>query len=112
MVKLPKNFNTVNRKFYKYQLESFIFCIKRKNSGLLLDMGLGKTFVAINVARFFLQKKRVTKVLIVAPTGVLLSWRDEIISFSEYTPTVILSGDIREKRIEAIYRSNEFSIIN
>jgi len=110
-MKLPKNFTTIGPELRPYQLESFIFCLWQDSAGLLLDMGSGKSCVAINVARYRIQTSGITKILVVCPTSVMYNWVAEVHKWSEYKPVII--HDSREDRIEKIKSSGyQFGIIN
>ena len=108
-MKLPKNFKTINREFYSFQYETFVFCIQRKNAGIFITMGGGKTFCAISIARYRLQKDEIRKVLVVCPSSILYNWEDEISKFSEYKPMILHGPDRLYKTIKAKYT---FGIIN
>ena len=113
MAKLPKGFETLVNP-YPYQKEAIVFGIVHKNTGLLLDLGLGKTFCAINIARYRIQQKQINKILVICPTTILINWAEEIKKYSEYKAT-ILHG-IRDERIQLINKfannNTHFGIIN
>jgi SNF2 family DNA or RNA helicase len=110
-MKLPKGFNTVGPNFYDYQLESFIFCLQQNTAGLLLEMGLGKTRISIDLARYRIQNDGVKKILVVCPTSVIYNWQEEIKKFSEYKTCIL--HDSKENRIAKASKSNyQFAIIN
>ena len=48
-----------------------------KGFGFLFEMGCGKTLTAIAVAGAGYQQKRISRVLIVAPTSVVAVWPKE-----------------------------------
>ena len=109
-MKPPKNFNFITEP-YEYQLESFLFAIKRFNAGLLLDMGLGKSKVSIDVARYYKKFDNTRKVLIVCPATLLYNWENQVITHSEYEPLIISHND-RYERIARLKYDFEFGIIN
>lgn len=97
---------------YEYQKEAFLFGIQKEKAGILLDMGLGKTLVAINIMRYHLQFNNANKILIVCPSSVLYNWEDAIKTSSEYD-FLIISDNIRENRNHKFQNSNcKFNIIN
>jgi len=111
-MKLPIGFKTIGPKPYEYQKETIYYGITHENAGLLLQMGLGKTRCAIDIARYRMQFGDVKNVLVVVPTSILYNWQKEIEKFSEYN-SIILHSEIRENRIELIKRSKYiFNIIN
>ena len=109
-MKAPKNFQFI-KKPYQHQWESFVFALKRNNAGILLDLGLGKTKVAIDVARYRIQHSNVDKVLVVCPTSILVNWKNEIQKFSEYK-AVILHAPRQERRRRLFLPNYHFYIIN
>jgi len=111
-LKLPKDFNIIGPELYDYQLDSFLFCLQRDNSGLLLQMGLGKSRIAIDVARYRMQFDNVKKILVVCPTSILYNWELEVKKFSEYK-SAILHAHSKEDRInKTLSNSYTFGIIN
>lgn len=102
MVKLPKGFETIDVDLYPFQKETLAFGIQRDNAGLLLDMGLGKTLISINIARYRIQNNNVKKVLVICPNTIMYSWEKSIKRFSEYEPLIVNSSPE-----ERIYRSLE-----
>jgi len=111
-MKLPKNFNIVGTELYDYQLDSFLFCLQRPSSGLLLDMGLGKTLVAITVARYRIQFDGIKKILVVCPTSVLYNWQKEIKKFSEYKSLILHASSKEERLHKTLEKDYTFGIIN
>ena len=97
-----------------YQKESIIFGIENPETGLLLPLGAGKTYVSIQISRYRIQKENVKKILIVVPTTLLYNWKEAINKFSEYQ-SLILHGS-REIRVALInaFKNNKvhFGIIN
>jgi SNF2 family DNA or RNA helicase len=59
---------------YKHQLEAFGFTLLIRYSAVWLDLGLGKTYVAITSARFRHRCNGVNLVLVVAPRSILHQW--------------------------------------
>jgi len=113
-MKLPKGFKIIGPKPYPYQMETIIFGIRNKNCGLLLDMGLGKTRCAIDIARYRLQFENFNKILVVTPTSIMYNWQNEVHKFSEYR-AIVLHSENRQDRIYKIqqFKNNyQFGIIN
>jgi len=116
IIKLPKDFDTIGPPPYPFQMETIIYGIKHPSCGLLLEMGLGKTRCAIDIARYRIQTENIEKVLVVTPTSIMYNWGQEIKKFSEYK-SVVLHSHIRSERIariEALNHSKQyhFGIIN
>jgi SNF2 family DNA or RNA helicase len=109
-IKLPKGFRTFGHPLKQYQYQAFLFGIERRNSGLLLFLGSGKTRVSIDTTRYRLQFENANKALIVAPVSVLYHWQNEIQKYSEYD-SIVLYGS-REERLEKLKQDKKFYIIN
>ena len=115
-MKLPNNFKLITPTYGKYQDKSIGFGIINKDPGLLLDMGLGKTYVALNICRYRIQNNEVNKILVASPLSVINKWLKEIEIFTEYKG-ISLHSQSRNKRIESIIRfakdkSIKFGLIN
>ena len=87
-----------------FQKEGIIYGMIHPNPGILFGTGLGKTMVAINIARYRMQFFGVDKVLVISPTSILHKWAKEIKKFSEYEPIVLHDP----QRLERIYRIKHF----
>jgi SNF2 family DNA or RNA helicase len=111
-IQIPTKFKEVGPlKMKKYQKEAFFFGIRLKQCGILLDMGLGKTLVAINIMRYHIQFNKANKILIVCPSSIIYNWENAIHESSEYSCLVL--SDIRENRKHKFENTNcEFNIIN
>jgi len=115
-MKLPNNFNLIAPTFGKYQDQSIGFGIINPNPGLLLDMGLGKTYVSLNIARWRIQNDNVKKILIASPLSVIDKWLKEIRKFTEYIGISLHSPSRKERiqRIKEFYANKNihFGLIN
>jgi len=113
-MKFPKGFNLIKTPL-PFQAKSIIYGIIKETPGLLLGVGLGKTMVAINIARFRIQFSGVDKVLILAPPSIMYNWSKEIGKFSEYE-SIILHGDRQEREYRLKYFKKDpnlrFGVIN
>jgi len=113
-MKFPKGFELLKDPL-PFQAKSIIFGIIHDNPGLLLGVGLGKTMVAINIARYRMQFSGVGKVLILAPPSIMYNWAKEIGKFSEYNSIILHSHKTeREYRLKYFREdpSLHFGIIN
>jgi len=63
---------------YEHQLEAFNKSCEIVNYALLMDMGTGKTKVALDTIGYAFGKKEIDLALIVAPKGVIANWLGEI----------------------------------
>lgn len=111
-MKLPVGFNIKDPPWYNHQWLAFVYGMKHEQAGLLLDLGLGKTRVGIELARYRLQKKKVNKVLVICPPTIMSHWNTQINKWSEYDAT-ILHATSRENRLYLFgKRDTPFFIIN
>lgn len=69
---------------YKHQMEAFQKFKDRKYFGLFMDMGTGKTKVAIDIASYKYQKGEISSVLVIAPNHVHTQWATE--EFPKHCP--------------------------
>lgn len=58
-----------------------------RGTALLIEMGLGKTLIAIAVAGALEQAGKIRRVLIVAPLSILGVWQEEFERFAGYQPS-------------------------
>lgn len=112
MTKLPIGFKEKEgTKLREYQKTSVAFGINQGSSGQLHEMGLGKTVIAISIARYHIQFSNVKKVLVVCPPSLLLNWQAQIKKFSEYK-SVILPSTRQGRLHTALTNRAEFHIVN
>ncbi len=94
---------------YKHQRDAFEFAcnkfgltdgiIKSRGVALLLQMGCGKSLVAIAVAGCMFQREKINRMLIVAPLSVLGVWEDEFQKFADFPYTLtVLKGTLDKKK--------------
>lgn len=69
---------------YNHQMEAFQKFKDRKYFGLFMDMGTGKTKVAIDIASYKYQKGEISSVLVIAPNHVHTQWATE--EFPKHCP--------------------------
>lgn len=97
-VEFPPDFTFVVPPF-QHQREAMAYAINIPKSALWLDLGLGKTFTSINIARYRHQYNNVDRVLVVCPRSLLHQWRGEITRFTDGKATpYILEGTPAQKR--------------
>ncbi len=109
-LRIPKGFE-FKEEPYRHQVVTFMYGLFHKDLAILSTMGTGKTYCAINIARYWMQQGEAKKVLVVCPTAVLTNWADEIDMFSNRT-SVVLHHAIREKRLKMFKEKADFYIIN
>jgi len=102
-MKLPKNLNPLHPPIGQFQTDTIGFGVIHENSGLLLPVGLGKTYCSINVCKWRIQNNNVKKILILCPTPILTKWQEEIEKFSGHN-SIILHNQNRDKRLQLINR--------
>ena len=99
----------VKAKPYRHQQEAFDFACRmfgltdgqQRSAGcsLLMEMGCGKTLVAIAVACILYQFGLIDRVLVVAPLSVLGVWESEVARFAGVPASVtVLKGTMEKKR--------------
>lgn len=69
------------KKLYAYQRKDVEVCCVQKKQFLFLEMGLGKTCIAIMSALY--HRRDHWPLLIVAPSSLLFNWRQELIKWSD-----------------------------
>lgn len=91
---------------HPYQKYAVTFAYNIKRSGLLLDMGLGKTLIILTLIRELWRTGTYTgHVLIIAPKNVALAtWPDEVKKWSttQHLPIKVLAGLTKSKRDKAL----------
>ena len=96
-VEFPEEFKFAVPPF-KHQKDAMAFCLNIPKAALWLDMGLGKTYTSINIARYRHMYNNVNRVLIVAPRSLLHQWQEELKKYViEDNEIVILEGTPQKK---------------
>lgn len=94
---------------YPYQEEALGFLRRRDYNGLLaLEMGLGKTVVAISAIR----ELGLGPVLIVAPASLLYQWKKEIEELFGYSDACVLTSDLSMSRARSLFMKSDVIITN
>lgn len=103
----PKPPHNLKASLRDYQLEGFRWMLRLDSWGagacLADDMGLGKTVQTIAV---LLNKAKNGASLIVAPTSVILNWKNEIERFAPSLHAIILNELDSEKRAEKVEKAS------
>ncbi len=96
-----KTFKYFNLKPWKHQLKAFLMGRARESFAYLMEMGTGKTKVALDDARWNWYQGNINAVVIVAPKGVYRNWSNKEIPKhfpnNEYT---IYTWDTRQTKQE------------
>lgn len=76
--------------------------------GLLFEMGCGKTLTAIAIMGALFNRRKISRVLVVAPTSVCSVWPHDLEAFADFPFEVsVLLGE-KEKRLEALYKLTDW----
>ena len=86
-IAFPEGF-TLPIKPFLHQSQAVAYCMNLPKAALWLDLGLGKTFTSILVARLRHFNKQVNNVLVLAPKSLLRQWAEEIKRFTPDTESV------------------------
>lgn len=99
---------------HAYQEKAINFIVSHPIAALFIDMGLGKTSITLYAIMFLLQKKKVEKVLVIAPLRVAkTTWPAEIEKwdcFHQLKFSLIIGSE--NKRINALNQEADIYIIN
>lgn len=90
---------------YQHQKEAIAFALNMKRCALWLDMGLGKTFTSITLARLrhaIPALGNVQKVLVIAPRSLMYQWDTEVRDIADEAQSIIIAGTPRQKE-KALY---------
>lgn len=108
-LKIPKDFEFKEPPF-RHQVVTFMHALHHKDLAIFSTMGTGKTYCAINIAKYWLEQGEANKALVVCPTAVLGNWAREIDMFSDFSSTVLHAP--RPERLKLFKRKTDFYIIN
>lgn len=101
---------------WKHQTEAIERAVKVKNFGLFHEMGVGKTFTAIQILRWWCtHHRRQLKTLVLAPPVVITNWQREIKKFSRMGDAVVCltgSGKDRLKQLKAVGATERILVTN
>lgn len=106
---LPVPMSWFKTKPFEHQILTFAFGLKHSKTAILLDIGTGKTFCAINILRYRIEMGQVQKALIVCPLSVMSTWVEEFEKHSDLKPIMIRGN--REEKIIKIAKNREFPSI-
>jgi len=115
-MKLPKGFDLIVPPKGEYQIEAIGHGVIHDDPALLLGLGLGKTYCSLQIARYRIQQSGVKKVLILAPSTLLYTWKKKGVDWcTEYNSIVLhAKQDERVKLIKEFEENKniQFGIIN
>lgn len=99
---------------HEYQTHVINYLMNHTESAVFLDMGLGKTVCALTAIRNLIIKRKVDKVLVIAPIRVANNtWPDEIEKWDHLhnLDYIVATGNEKE-RLKALQQNKEITIIN
>ena len=92
---------------FKHQLKAFESGYNHKVYAYFMEMGTGKTKVAIDNANYLFEKKEITDVIVLAPNSVYTNWIKEIEIHSKNKPDIFIWKTHNLKKLEK-YKYNNF----
>lgn len=96
---------------FKHQIIAFKFAVDNPNVALLLDMGLGKTFVAVNVIDYFRTVRSIGKpALVVIPLSSFETWEREFKECGSDARVVSCHGS-RARKIDLLQGEGDVFLI-
>lgn len=97
-------------KLYPFQRVGAKYLEESKRALLAMDMGLGKTIMALSAASNLLLQNKIKKPLIICPASLKFNWAIEIAKFTNYSYTMI-NGDAKQRQ-KQYTNSSDFTIMN
>ena len=92
---------------YRHQMDALKKAIRLKKCGLLMEMGTGKSKVALD----YCEIQKTFPVLIIAPNTIVENWVQEIKIHTGGSTIKMLRGS-KKKRLEALGKETHYTIIN
>ena len=92
---------------FKHQLKAFELGYNQKVYAYFMEMGTGKTKVAIDNANYLFEKKLITDVIVLAPNSVYTNWVREIEAHSKNKPDIFIWKTHNLKKLEK-YKYDKF----
>ncbi|GAG27633.1 unnamed protein product, partial [marine sediment metagenome] len=99
-------FLIIMRKLRNYQKKALSYCIQVSHPALFMEMGLGKTLVAIRYCKYL----SVKKALIVAPLSTFYGWQKEI--DIEYSSKAVELLGTPVERSKKLYNKGIYYLLN
>lgn len=85
---------------FRHQKEAIAFALNLPKCALWLDMGLGKTYTSITIAKLRHASAKlgaISKVLIISPRSLMYQWDQEIKTLAPDAVSIIVKGDHEKK---------------
>ncbi len=99
----------MKRKLYKHQLRALTYCLRERHPALFMDMRLGKTLVVIRRVKLYSYPD--PKILVVAPSSAIGSWKDELEAEGEERVT-FLTGTTADRKESLSAWESKWYILN
>lgn len=108
---LSKNDKSILRDYQEVGVKWLMTLSNCGFGGILADeMGLGKSLQTIMYMKLKLAQNPNSKFLIVVPTSLIYNWENEFVKFDKNIQVLLMNG-IKEKRMEAFDKINEYSVL-
>ena len=111
---VPLTSYPVRAKLFRHQVRAANMALIQLSSkpsagfGLLFEMGCGKTLTAIAIMGALYRQRKITRVLVVAPSSVCSVWPHDLAAFAAFPYEVrVLLGE-KKQRLEALHSLTDY----
>lgn len=111
---VPLTSYPVRAKLFRHQVRASNMALIQLSSkpsagfGLLFEMGCGKTLTAIAIMGALYRQRKITRVLVVAPSSVCSVWPHDLAAFAAFPYEVrVLLGE-KKQRLEALHSLTDY----
>lgn len=111
---VPLTSYPVRAKLFRHQVRAANMALIQLSSkpsagfGLLFEMGCGKTLTAIAIMGALYRQRKITRVLVVAPSSVCSVWPHDLETFADFPYEVrVLLGE-KKQRLEALHSLTDY----
>ena len=111
---VPLTSYPVRAKLFRHQVRAANMALIQLSSkpsagfGLLFEMGCGKTLTAIAIMGALYRQRKITRVLVVAPSSVCSVWPHDLTAFAAFPYEVrVLLGE-KKQRLEALHSLTDY----
>lgn len=111
---VPLTSYPVRAKMFRHQVRAANMALIQLSSkpsagfGLLFEMGCGKTLTAIAIMGALYRQRKITRVLVVAPSSVCSVWPHDLAAFAAFPYEVrVLLGE-KKQRLEALHSLTDY----
>ena len=110
-----EKFNELGYKFHEYQRKAVNFVTKHATGNravLALEMGLGKTMIAVASYHELKRMGRVDQMIVTSPASAFESWKSHFDEFSDARVTVLEKATVKQReRAYAAFKRGEIDVI-